>query len=55
MSRHQSFIHHVFFWLKNAKNQEDQAKLVAGLEKLKSIADITGFHIGKPAVRIDLS
>ena len=50
MSRHQSFIHHVFFWLKNAKNQEDQAKLVAGLEKLRAIADITGFHIGIPAV-----
>ncbi len=52
MSRHQSFIHHVFFWLKNAKNQEDQAKLVAGLEKLRAIADITGFHIGIPALQI---
>jgi len=50
MSRHQSFIHHVFFWLKKSKNQEDQAKLVAGLEKLRDISDITGFHIGIPAI-----
>lgn len=50
MSRHQSFIHHVFFWLKNEKNLEDRAKLVAGLEKLSAISDITGFHIGIPAI-----
>jgi Stress responsive A/B Barrel Domain len=43
------FVHHVFFWLKNAKNEADTSALVAGLETLKAIP---GYHtaiIGKPA------
>ena len=43
------FVHHVYFWLKNAGNKEDLDKLVAGLKKLSSVKTIKQFHIGKPA------
>ncbi len=43
------FIHHVYFWLKNAGNKEDLDKLVAGLKKLSAVKTIQQFHIGKPA------
>ncbi|MBC7873950.1 MAG: Dabb family protein [Ferruginibacter sp.] len=43
------FVHHVFFWLKNAGNAEDLGKLVAGLKKLSAVSTIKQFHIGKPA------
>lgn len=41
------FVHHVFFWLKNAGNKEDLDKLVAGLKKLSAVKTIKEFHIGK--------
>ena len=43
------FIHHVFFWLKNAGNTADRDKLIEGLQKLSKVKTIKSFHIGKPA------
>ena len=43
------FVHHVYFWLKNPGNKDDQDKLVAGLRKLSAVKTISQFHIGKPA------
>jgi hypothetical protein len=43
------FIHHVFFWLKNAASTEDKQALIAGLQKLASAPTIQSFHIGNPA------
>lgn len=43
------FIHHVYFWLKNAGNTADRDKLVEGLTKLSKVKTIKQFHIGKPA------
>lgn len=43
------FIHHVYFWLKNAGNAADRDKLVEGLQKLSKVATIKNSHIGKPA------
>ncbi|WP_295123325.1 Dabb family protein [uncultured Chitinophaga sp.] len=43
------FIHHVYFWLKNATSQEDRAKLIAGLKKLSVVSTIDKFYIGQPA------
>ena len=43
------FIHHVYFWLKNASSTEDRKKLAEGLKKLSAVKTIKQFHIGKPA------
>ena len=43
------FIHHVYFWLKNADSKADRDKLVEGLTKLSKVKTIQNFHIGKPA------
>jgi hypothetical protein len=43
------FIHHVYFWLKNANNKEDYEKLLKGLEALSKVRTIKNFHIGIPA------
>jgi hypothetical protein len=43
------FIHHVYFWLKNADSKEDRAKLIEGLRKLSKVKTIKTFHIGQPA------
>jgi hypothetical protein len=43
------FIHHVYFWLKNADSKEDRAKLMEGLKKLSTVKTIKTFHIGQPA------
>ncbi len=43
------FVHHVYFWLKNADSAEDRGKLVAGLKKLSVVKTIQQFQIGKPA------
>lgn len=43
------FVHHVYFWLKDAGNAADLGKLVAGLRKLSAVKTIKQFHIGKPA------
>ena len=44
-----TFIHHVYFWLKNKDSKEDLDKLIAGLRKLSAVKTIRQFHIGKPA------
>ncbi|MDO3626994.1 Dabb family protein [Mucilaginibacter sp. BT774] len=46
MFLHNTFVHHVHFWL---KNKEDKAKLIEGLETLIPIAHIRDMHIGVPA------
>jgi len=43
------FIHHVYFWLKNAGNAADRDALIAGLRKLSKVSTIREFHIGAPA------
>ena len=45
-----SFVHHVFFWLKNPKNKKDYDKLLAGLKGLGKIEQIKMSHIGLPSV-----
>lgn len=49
MSLQNTFIHHVYFWLKNPESKEDLQKLVAGLEALSAVPEIKLFHIGTPA------
>ena len=50
MNLKNTFIHHVYFWLKNPDSQEDLLKLVAGLEALSQVSEIKAFHIGRPAL-----
>ena len=49
MSLKNTFIHHVYFWLKNPESKEDLQKLIAGLEALSTVSEIKLFHIGTPA------
>jgi hypothetical protein len=49
MNLSSTFIHHVFFWLKNPGSREDRAALVAGLKKLSKARTIKDSHIGVPA------
>ena len=44
-----TFIHHVYFWLKHPESKEDLQKLVEGLEALASVEEIKMYHIGVPA------
>lgn len=43
------FVHHVYFWQKNAGNKEEQARLLKGLQTLTKIETIKTVHIGVPA------
>lgn len=43
------FVHHVFFWLKNANSSEDRNQLEKGLLSLEKIDVIRTFHVGVPA------
>ena len=43
------FIHHVYFWLKDATSKEDKQKLIDGLKKLSKANTIRQFYIGSPA------
>ena len=45
----ETFVHHVYFWLKNPHNEADKAKLIEGLEKLAKVPQIKMAHIGIPA------
>jgi hypothetical protein len=49
MADNKTFIHHVYFWLKNPDSKEDLEKLIAGLKKLSKAKSIASFHIGRPA------
>lgn len=44
-----SFVHHVFFYLKNPNEAADQAKFMEGIEKLKQIKSIQLINVGVPA------
>ena len=48
-NRNNSFVHHVYFWLKNTGNAADTAALIHGLEKLSATPTIKLCHIGTPA------
>ena len=48
MQLQNTFIHHVFFWLKE-NNESNREQLIEGLEKLSSVSTIRQFHIGVPA------
>ena len=43
------FVHHVYFWLKNPRSEDDHAKLIEGLKKLSKVNTIKKFYIGIPA------
>ena len=43
------FIHHVFFWLKDAGSSQAREQLIEGLRKLSKAPTIKDFHIGIPA------
>ncbi len=45
-----SFVHHVFFWLKDPKNKKGYDKILAGLKGLGKIEQIKMSHIGLPSV-----
>jgi len=49
MTLSNSFVHHVFFRLKNPSSREDRDALVAGLKALATLDLIKGHHIGIPA------
>ena len=49
MSLNNTFIHHVYFWLKHPESKEDLQQLIAGLEGLSAVPEIHLFHIGTPA------
>jgi hypothetical protein len=44
-----TFVHHVYFWLKDPDSREYRAALITGLRKLSKAATIKQFHIGQPA------
>ena len=44
-----TFIHHVYFWLKDPENNDDRLQLIEGLKTLSTVKTIQSFHIGKPA------
>jgi Stress responsive A/B Barrel Domain len=44
-----SFIHHVYFWLKDPNNAAHTAQLESALQKLAAVSTIKHYHIGKPA------
>jgi hypothetical protein len=48
MQLQNTFIHHVFFWLKE-NNESNRQPLIEGLQKLSAASMIKRFHIGVPA------
>ncbi|QES89475.1 Dabb family protein [Rhizosphaericola mali] len=44
-----SFVHHVFFYLKNPDNASAAEQLIDGLKKLTQVPTIQYYHIGLPA------
>jgi Stress responsive A/B Barrel Domain len=45
-----SFLHHVFFWLKDPNNKKDHEQLLAALKALGKIEVIKSAHIGLPSI-----
>ena len=48
MQLQNTFIHHVFFWLKE-NDESNREQLIEGLKKLSSVSTIKQYHIGVPA------
>lgn len=44
-----ALVHHVFFWLKEPKNEAHKKQLVAALNELLKVETIRMSHIGSPA------
>lgn len=44
-----ALIHHVYFWLKEPKNEAHKKQLLKGLEKLRKVKNIKMSHVGLPA------
>lgn len=43
-----TFIHHVFFWLKEPENPEARKQFELGLQNLIRVPQIQSYHIGTP-------
>ncbi len=43
-----TFVHHVFFWLKEPENQNARKQFEKGLSDLVKVPEIKSYHIGKP-------
>jgi hypothetical protein len=43
-----TFVHHVFFWLKEPKNVEARKDFEKGLQGLVTVPQIQSYHIGTP-------
>ena len=43
-----TFIHHVFFWLKEPENPEARKQFELGLQNLIKVPQIQSYHIGTP-------
>ncbi|MBK9733984.1 MAG: Dabb family protein [Saprospiraceae bacterium] len=44
-----TFVHHVYFWLKEGSGTAELNQLVAGLQALTRIKSLQSYHIGVPA------
>ncbi len=49
LTKKESMIHHVFFWLKNPGSQADRQQLIEGLKTLAGIKEVKKLLIGTPA------
>jgi hypothetical protein len=43
-----TFVHHVFFWLKEPKNAEARKAFESGIQALVKVPQIQSYHIGTP-------
>lgn len=43
-----TFVHHVFFWLKEPENSDVRKQFEEGLNKLITVPQIQSYHIGTP-------
>lgn len=50
MKFNKTFIHHVFFWLKNPDRMEDRQAFEKGIEGLLKVPQIRASHVGKPVL-----
>lgn len=44
-----SFVHNVYFWMKNPDSIEEAARLASGIKTLATVTGVQGFHLGRPA------
>lgn len=43
-----TFVHHVFFWLKEPENMDERKTFEKGLADLVKVPQIQSYHIGRP-------